>query len=55
MRTTGICPACGKEIIMQATCPQCNFNIEIFFCSRRNFLNTVVQEITPQRIEEFKN
>lgn len=35
MRTTGICPACGKEIIMQATCPQCNFNIEIFEKAKR--------------------
>ncbi|MCQ2749248.1 MAG: hypothetical protein MJ246_04565 [Clostridia bacterium] len=35
MRTTGICPACGKEIIMQATCPHCNFNIEIFEKAKR--------------------
>jgi len=30
MRTTVNCPACNKEIIMQAECPHCKFNIEIF-------------------------
>ena len=35
MRTVGICPACHKEIIMQAECPNCKFNIEIFEKAKR--------------------
>lgn len=35
MKTTVKCPACDKEIIMQAICPECGFNIEIFEKAKR--------------------
>ncbi|MCQ2978822.1 MAG: tetratricopeptide repeat protein [Clostridia bacterium] len=50
MRTVGMCPACNKEIIMQAVCPNCGFNIDIFERAKRISIN-----LYNRGLDEYNN
>lgn len=50
MRTVGTCPACHKEIIMQAVCPNCKFNIDIFEKAKRISIG-----LYNKGLEEYNN